>query len=212
MAISSSTFRNPASRHPRPRYLTESWRSARRSSITAPMLATSTHWSRRCWSSVRGDRPTTKAWCSMSSSRRRWRCRRAPKGALRFASRKRVKESGAPLRFDRSGKALGGTAGFRAGIPFALDRFIVIQKLSLVGHELLGFFQGVIQVAVQDVIVDALDDRPRARHRGDDVTQQIEVSAVTDLRVRRNIHQLYRQIDQLGRRVGSLRRHDVLLA
>ena len=32
------------------------------------------------------------------------------------------------------------------------------------------------------------------------------------LRIRRNVHQLHRQIDELGRRVGGFRRQDVLLA
>ena len=81
----------------------------------------------------------------------------------------------------------------------------VIQQLLLVGDELPGFLQRLVQIAAQDVVVDALDDRPRARRGGDDVAHQIEVGAVIDLRVRRNIHQLHRQIDQLGRRVGGLR-------
>ena len=59
--------------------------------------------------------------------------------------------------------------------------FVVIQQLLLVGDEFLGFLQRLIEIAAQDVVVDAFDDRPRARRGGDDIAHQIEIGAVIDL-------------------------------
>ena len=88
----------------------------------------------------------------------------------------------------------------------------VFEQLLLVADQLLRFLQRVIEIAVQDVVVDAFDEGPCARHRGQDVAHQAEIGRVMGHRVRRQIHQLHGEIDQLGRRVGGLGRQDVLLA
>src|SRR5258708_4429983 len=154
MAISSSTFRNPGSQRHRRRFSTASSQYVPLSSIIAPIPATSTRCSLRYWSLERDGRLLTSASCSTSSSLRHWQCRRS---------------------------ASGRAAGFGAGVVFAPT---VIQQLLLIGDEFPGFFQGPIQVAIQNMVVDTLDDRPCARHGGDDITHQVEVSAVVKLRIR----------------------------
>ena len=86
------------------------------------------------------------------------------------------------------------------------------DQLLFVPNQFLGFLQRVIEVAVQDVVVDAFDEGPCAWHRGQDVAHQAEIGRVVGHRVRRQVHQLYREIDQLGRRVGGLGRQDVFFA
>src|ERR1700723_2842387 len=101
-------------------------RSARRSSITAPIPATSMRWLQRCLNSVRG-------------------------GVRRMPAKR------------RSG---GGVLG--------LDG-VAIQKLLLIGDEFPGFLQRLIQVAAQNIVVDAFDHRPCAGGGGDDIADQIEI-------------------------------------
>ena len=101
--------------------------------------------------------------------------------------------------------------GLRRRLPDACrpSRF---EQLLFMADQLLGFLQRVIEIAVQDVIVDALDERPCARHRGQDIPHQAEIGRVMRHRVRRQVHQLHSEIDQLGRRIGGLGRQDVFFA
>ena len=54
----------------------------------------------------------------------------------------------------------------------------LVEQLLLVGDELPGFLQRLIEVAAEDLVVDALDERPGARHGGDEIADQVEVGAV----------------------------------
>jgi len=60
--------------------------------------------------------------------------------------------------------------------------------------------------------VDGFDQRPCARHGRNDVAQQVEIGAVAGVGARRDVHQLHRQIDELRRRIGVFRGHDVFFA
>src|SRR5262245_58442290 len=62
------------------------------------------------------------------------------------------------------------------------------------------------------MVVDALDVLPLARRRVEDVAHELEIDLVVRARILRRIHQLHRQVDALGRRVGALDGEDVLLA
>ena len=72
---------------------------------------------------------------------------------------KRLRRSSGPSA-DRSGGAALGASVCAA----RLDRLVLIQQLLFVGDQLLGFLQRLIEIAAEDVVVDALDDRPGARH------------------------------------------------
>jgi hypothetical protein len=62
------------------------------------------------------------------------------------------------------------------------------------------------------MIIDALDVRPHARRGPENVAHEREIDVVVGARIFRRVHQLHRQIDALGRRIGALDGEDVLLA
>jgi hypothetical protein len=62
------------------------------------------------------------------------------------------------------------------------------------------------------MIIDALDVRPHAWSCVENVAHEREVDVVMGARIFRRVHQLHRQIDALGRRIGALDGEDVLLA
>jgi hypothetical protein len=62
------------------------------------------------------------------------------------------------------------------------------------------------------LIIDTFDQCLRARRRAQKIAQQREIDFVVRARIARRVHQLDREIDALGRRIGALRGHDVLLA
>jgi hypothetical protein len=84
--------------------------------------------------------------------------------------------------------------------------------LIFMTDQLLGFLQRVIEIAVEDMIVDAFDERPGAGHGGDDVAHQAEIGRMMRHRIRRQVHELHSEIDQPGRRVRGVGRQDVFLA
>src|SRR5215472_14806549 len=149
-ARSSSACRSPASLRPRQRCSTASLRFARPSSITVPMSATSSGWSRPCWSLVRCGRRKRKAraeasllrsCCRVSKTQRAhhykcsgwWARRNAPLPTL---------QSLHPLR----------RAAFAFHLAGGLERLVLIEQLLLEGDQLLGFLQRLIQIAAQDEV------------------------------------------------------------
>jgi len=90
------------------------------------------------------------------------------------------------------------SGGFRG-----LQASCALQQLVFMRDQLLGFLQRQIDVAVEDMIVDALDELPGAWRRLQHVAHQAEIGRVVGLRVGRQVHQLHREIDQLGRGVGG---------
>src|SRR6266702_2244520 len=62
------------------------------------------------------------------------------------------------------------------------------------------------------MIIDTFDQGPGARSGAKGVAHELEIDFVGRARVPRRVHQLDREIDAFGRRVGALRGQDVLLA
>lgn len=62
------------------------------------------------------------------------------------------------------------------------------------------------------MIIHRFDKRPHAGSGGEDVRDQREIDVVMGARVARGIHQLEREIDARGGRIGPVGGHDVLLA
>ena len=61
-------------------------------------------------------------------------------------------------------------------------------------------------------LIDILNQRPRARRCRHEIAHQRKIRWVMHARIVRRVHELYREIDALGRRVRLARSHDVLLA
>ena len=168
MARSSSTSRNPAS--PRPRRTMLDGQLAIRAAIVnhrTDETAISTRWWRRCWSSARG------------GPARSDRGRGAAAGGA--VTRNAVQTTTAPEMIRgrcRSGRLMRADQAAELTSPLGCVGVVLVLQLLFIGDQLAGILQRPVEIAAHDVVVDALDDRPGARHRRDDVAHQVEIGAV----------------------------------